>query len=276
MGDSSLIQHKFISLEWRQMVRSKWLLLVALLFTFVFLAIVMIQQMALPDVEGFTRQTASFLNLLLFLLPLFTLTIGSMSVAGDIESGWFSLLKTYPITLSQYVFGKFIALSGAFFLIVAFAFSVVLMLGGVLGGVKLPFPFTLLALLLIVICASLSILIGALARNRLYALAISLVTWAFFLLLLSYALMAIGTVVAGHILQKLTIFMLHVNPIEWLRFAYFLIADQAAVLGPTYYNLIQFYDSSFGNIVFVLVTVAWVVIPLWIAKLVLKKVGAKK
>lgn len=266
----------FISLEWRQMVRSKWLLLVALLFTFVFVAIVMIQQMALPDVEGFTRQTASFLNLLLFLLPLFTLTIGSMSVAGDIESGWFSLLKTYPISLSQYIFGKFIALSGAFFFIVAFAFGVVLLLGSVLGGVKLPFPFIILALLLIVVCASLSILIGTFAQNRLHALAVSLVVWAFFLLLLSYALMAVGTVVAGHILQKLTIIMLHVNPVEWLRFAYFMIADQATVLGPTYYELIQFYESFWGKIIFVLVTVLWVILPLWIAKLALKKAGAKK
>ncbi|WP_332650302.1 ABC transporter permease [Lysinibacillus sp. 54212] len=270
------MQHMFISLEWRQMVRSKWLLLVALLFTFVFVAIVMIQQMALPDVEGFTRQTASFLNLLLFLLPLFTLTIGSMSIAGDIESGWFSLLKTYPISLSQYIFGKFIALCGAFFFIVVFAFGIVLLLGGVLGGVKLPMPFIVLTLLLIVICASLSTMIGALARNRLHALAVSLVVWAFFLLLLSYALMAVGTVVAGHVLQKLTIVMLHMNPIEWLRFAYFIMADQAAALGPTYYDLIQFYQSAIGKILFVLVTLLWIVAPLWLAKRALKKVGGAK
>lgn len=51
---------KFILLEWKQMLRSRWLQLVAILFIFVFVAIVMIQQLALPDIEGFTRQTASF------------------------------------------------------------------------------------------------------------------------------------------------------------------------------------------------------------------------
>ncbi|UZM99139.1 hypothetical protein OL548_00955 [Lysinibacillus sp. MHQ-1] len=72
--------------------------------------------MALPDMEGFTRQTASFLNVLLFLLPLFIITIGSMSLAGDIESGWFSLLKTYPMKIAQYIIGKYVAISLAFFI----------------------------------------------------------------------------------------------------------------------------------------------------------------
>ncbi|WP_431028157.1 ABC transporter permease subunit [Lysinibacillus sp. LZ02] len=271
-----MIQRMFITLEWRQMLRSKWLLLVALLFAVVFVAIVMIQQMALPDVEGFTRQTASFLNLLLFLLPLFALTIGSMSIAGDIESGWFSLLKTYPLTLSQYIIGKFIALCGAFFFIIAFAFGVVLLLGGVLGGVRLPLAFVVLALCLIVISSALSIFIGSVAKNRLYALAISLVVWALLLLLLSYMLMAVGTIVAGHVLQKLTIVMMHINPVEWLRFAYFVLADQATVLGPTYYDIIAFYESGLGMVVFTVVTIAWVVVPLMASIYVLRKNGVKK
>lgn len=276
MGYSPLIQRMFITLEWRQMLRSKWLLLVALLFAVVFVAIVMIQQMALPDIEGFTRQTASFLNLLLFLLPLFALTIGSMSIAGDMESGWFSLLKTYPLTLTQYIIGKFVALCGAFFFILVFAFSIVLLLGGVLGGVRLPFAFLVLALCLVLICASLSILIGSLAKNRLYALAISLVVWALLLLLLSYLLMAIGTVVAGHVLQKLTIVMMHLNPVEWLRFAYFLLADQATVLGPTYFDVIRFYESPLGNGVFIVVTLAWVIVPLIASVYILRKNGVRK
>ena len=52
MGYPPVIQRMFITLEWRQVLRSKWLLLVALLFTVVFVAIVMIQQMALPDLKG--------------------------------------------------------------------------------------------------------------------------------------------------------------------------------------------------------------------------------
>lgn len=270
------MQWMFIKLEWKQMLRSRWLQLVALLFIFVFISIVMIQQMALPDIDGFTRQTASFLNVLLFLLPLFTLTIGSMSVSGDVETGWFSLLKTYPLKIRQYILGKFIALILSFLFILALAFGVVLTLSGFLGGVKLPFEFILVAISLIFIFSSISIFIGSMAKNRLHALALSLVIWALLLLLLSYAIMAIGTVVPGHVLQKLTIVMLHLNPVEWLRFSYFLISGQAQVLGPTYFDLIQFYESFFGWILIVFVTIIWIVLPLLLANYRLKKSGVEK
>lgn len=270
------MQRMFIKLEWKQMLRSRWLQLVAILFIFVFIAIIMIQQMALPNIDGFTRQTASFLNVLLFLLPLFTLTIGSMSVAGDVETGWFNLLKTYPMKIRQYVFGKFIALILSFLFILALAFGVVLAISGVLGGVKLPLEFILIAICLVLIFSSISIFLGSMAKNRLHALALSLVIWALLLLLLSYAIMAIGTLVPGHILQKLTIIMLHLNPVEWLRFTYFLISGQAQVLGPTYYDLIEFYKSIVGNILLGFVTIFWIVCPLLLANFRLKKSGVEK
>lgn len=270
------MQQKFIRLEWKQMLRSRWLQLVAILFVFVFVAIVMIQQLALPNIDGFTRQTASFLNLLLFLLPLFTLTIGSMSVAGDVESGWFSLLKTYPITIMQYVIGKFVALVLSFVFIVALALGTVFLLGGFFGGVKLPYEFLIISLCLIFIFSSIAIFLGTLAKNRLHALSMSLVVWALLLLLLSYAVMAIGTIIPGHVLQKLTIAILHLNPVDWLRFGYFLLSDQAAVLGPIYFDLIEFYQSMVGKIGFILITILWVMIPLFLAKIKLQKFGVRK
>lgn len=262
-----------LKIEWKQMLRSRWIQLVGVLFTFVFTAIVVIQQMALPDGTGFTRQTASFLNVLLFLLPLFLLTIGSMSVAGDIESGWYALLKTYPMTSIQYITGKFMAAVFAFSLVVIVAFGVVFLFGGLSGGVRFPPIFISLTMICIVIFAALAIFVGTLAKTRLYALSLSLVLWSFFVLLLSYALMAIGTVVAGHMLQKLTIVVIHINPVEWLRFGYFIFSGQANVLGPAFYGITQFYASSLGYVIYGFGTLLWVIIPLmWAAKL-LKKGG---
>jgi Cu-processing system permease protein len=275
MGCASLINHLFIRLEWRQMLRSRWMQLVAVLFVFVFAAISLIQQIALPDFDGFTRQTASFLNLLLFLLPLFILTIGSMGVASDLDSGWFSLLKTYPMTITQYIFGKYIALILSFMLILCLAFAVVLGMSGISGQVHLPILFVGLSILTVLLFSSIAILCGSFAKNRLHALALSLVVWALSLLLLSYALMAIGTVVAGHVLQKLTIIMLHINPAEWIRFGYFLFSDQTSVLGPSFYSFTEFYSSTVGYVLYAFVTILWIVIPLVFAKWVLMKRGCQ-
>lgn len=198
-----------------------------------------------------------------------------MSIAGDIETGWFSLLKTYPMTRKQYIFGKYLATVIAFLLIVMVAFGVVLALGGLLGGVRLPFIFISLTLLCIAIFTSLALAIGAVAKTRLFALSLSLVLWSFFLLLLSYALMAIGTVVAGHLLQKLTIIVMHINPVEWLRFGYFIFTKQASVLGPSFYSVTAFYASPLGYVVYGLVTCLWVALPLAFTARRLKK-GEKR
>ncbi|WP_338654688.1 ABC transporter permease subunit [Lysinibacillus sp. Y5S-8] len=261
----------FVKIELKQILRSRWMQLVAFLFTFVFVAIIVIQQMALPDIEGFTRQTASFLNVLLFLLPLFIVSIGSMSIAGDIESGWYSLLKTYPMKRRQYIIGKYVATSLAFLLVVLVAFGVVLALGGFLGGVRLPFVLVTLTLLSIFIFVSIGIVLGAFAQTRLFALALSLVVWSFFLLLISYALMALGAVVAGHVLQKLTIITIHINPVEWLRFGYFIFSNQASVLGPAFYGVTKFYLSPLGHVVYGIVTIFWIVLPLMLATKLLKE-----
>lgn len=262
----------FIKLEFKQMLRSRWMQLVGVLFILVFAAIALIQQLALP-VDGFTRQTASFLNLLLFLLPLFVLTIGSMSVASDIESGWFSLLKTYPMTLGGYIFGKYVALVFSFFLILLLSFAVVLIMSGVAGAVQLPIIFVALSILTVLIFAALAILCGVIAKNRLHALAISLVVWAAALLLISYVVMAIGTFVAGHITLLLTIIMIHLNPAEWIRFGYFLFSGQTTVLGPSYFDFTNFYDSFFGYLIYIVVSAAWVLGPLFVAQWLLSRKG---
>ncbi|WP_397540151.1 ABC transporter permease [Rummeliibacillus pycnus] len=273
MGCATLRNHLFIRLEWRQMLRSRWMQSVALLFVFVFASISLIQQIALPNDLGFTRQTASFLNLLLFLLPLFILTIGSMGVASDLESGWFSLLKTYPLSVIQYIIGKYIALLLSFTLILLLAFGVVLTMNGISGQTHFPTIFLGLSILTMLIFSSIAILCGILAKNRLHALAVSLVVWALALLLISYALMAVGTVVAGHVLQKLTIVMIHINPAEWIRFGYFLFSDQASVLGPSFYSFTEFYSSPVGYLLYAIITILWIVFPILLAKWLLEKRG---
>lgn len=262
----------FIKLEWKQMLRSRWMQLVGVLFILVFAAIALIQQLALP-VDGFTRQTASFLNLLLFLLPLFILTIGSMSVASDVESGWYSLLKTYPLSLGSYIFGKYISIVLSFFLILILSFAVVLIMSGVAGSVQLPLVFVTLSILLVLIFAAIAVLCGVIAKNRLHALSLSLVVWAAALLLISYVLMAIGTFVSGKLTLTLTIIMMHLNPAEWIRFGYFLFSGQTTALGPAFFDFTEFYNSVFGYLIYIVVCVAWILGPLLIAQWILSRKG---
>lgn len=257
-----------ILLESKQLLRSRWIQIVTLLFAVVFTSILMIQHLAMPA-TGFNRQTASLLNILLFLLPLFMLTIGSMNIASDVESGWLGLLRTYPLRLVEYVMAKYIALLFIFSGMVAFVFALSFFVGSFVGGLKLPGFAIYITLFALFIFNALSILIGSLAKSRLHALALGLGVWSFVTLLFSYLMMAIGTVTSENVLQKLVIVSIHLNPLEWIRYCFFVFSDQTAVLGPAFYGMSTFYTSAVGGLFIVLISGFWVVLALVAATITL-------
>lgn len=266
---------QMIVLECKQLLRSRWIQIVTVLFTIVFTAILMIQHLALPDTGGFTRQTASLLNILLFLLPLFMLTIGSMNIASDKETGWLGLLRTYPLKMGQYILTKYIALCLVFAGIIVFVFAVAFFVGSFFGGLKLPLFAIGITLLILFIFNAISVFVGSLAKTRLHALAMGLGVWSVVSLLFSYIVMAIGTITSENFLQKLVIVSIHLNPLEWIRYSYFVFSDQTAVLGPAFYGLSKFYTSPLGVIFFVLISLLWIGGSLILASITLKIRGKR-
>lgn len=266
---------QMILLECKQLLRSRWIQIVTLLFAIVFSAILMIQHLALPSTGGFTRQTASLLNILLFLLPLFMLTIGSMNLASDKEAGWLGLLSTYPLTMGRYVVTKYIALCLVFSAISIVVFAVALFVGSFFGGLKLPAFAVYITVLIIVIFNAVSVLLGTLAKSRLHALAIGLGTWSVVSLLFSYIMMTIGTVSSEALLKKLVIIMIHINPLEWIRYGYFVFSEQTAVLGPAFYSMSKFYSSPPGFVIFGVISLLWVVLSLILSTILLKVRGKR-
>lgn len=266
---------QMILLECKQLLRSRWIQIVTILFAIVFTAILMIQHLALPETNGFTRQTASLLNILLFLLPLFMLTIGSMNIASDKETGWLGLLRTYPLTMGQYVMTKYIALCLVFAGIILFVFAAALFVGSFFGGLKLPLFATGITALILFIFNGVSVLLGSIAKSRLHALAVGLGVWSVVSLLFSYIIMAIGTVSSERILQKLVITMIHINPLEWIRYGYFVFSEQTAVLGPAFYSISKFYSSPPGFVSFVFISSIWIVGSLVTSTIILKIRGKR-
>ncbi|MER2000737.1 MAG: ABC transporter permease subunit [Lysinibacillus sp.] len=266
---------QLINLEMKQLIRSKWLQIVTVLFVVTFTAVLLIQQLAMPNVEGFTRQSAALLNVLLFLLPLFMLTIGAMSIASDIESGWLNLLRSYPLSTGAYVMTKWLGLFVVFFAITFLAVMVAIGIGALFGGIEIPLSLILLVLCMLLIFTAIATFTGSLSKNRLHALAIGLGVWSLISLVVSYVLMAIGTLISENLLKALIVLNMHLNPLEWLRFSYFLFTKQTAVLGPEFYELVKFYDSGIGYFYYILITLLWITLPLLLAAFTLKKRGER-
>ena len=128
----------------------------------------------------------------------------------------------------------------------------------------------------LIVFNAVSVFIGSLAKSRLHALALGLGVWSLVTLLWSYMVMAIGTVVAEHVLQKIVIVSIHLNPLEWIRFGYFVFSDQTAVLGPAFYGVSKFYASPPGYLFFIIISILWVGISLLGARIILSKRGKRK
>lgn len=253
------------------MVRTKSLFIFGSLLTLLLLSITLVQMFAMPVTSSFTRFSASFLNVLLFLLPLFTLTIGALSISSDIESRWFSLLRTYPMRIGTYTMGKFVALVSSFLIMLTVGYSLVLIVSSVSRGSTIDVLMLSLSVVAVCVFSALSVLIGSLSNSRVQSLSLALGVWAFFLLIYEYFIMAAGSFLSGTLLKNLVIILTFTNPVEWIRTGYILYSGNATVLGPVYYDFSAFFLTVAGKAAYVLVSVLWVVLPLIGSNIILKK-----
>ncbi len=76
-------------------------------------------------IQGFTRTSASLLNLVLYLVPLAALTMGTLSFTGD--KGSTELLFSQPVSRTEVLLGKLLGL--------IFAVSLSCLMGFSAGGV---------------------------------------------------------------------------------------------------------------------------------------------
>lgn len=265
----------FFQFEIKKMIRNRSVLIFGALFSVLLTAITVVQFYAMPSSSGFTRYTASFLNVTLFLLPLFTLAIGALSVASDLESRWFALLSTYTLKSQSYRWAKWLSLVLSFALMLSIGYGIVLIIHAFYATLTLDVSMIGFAFLAVAIFSALSIVVGSVAKNRIQGLTIALGVWAFCLLIADYLVMAIGTFVAGVVLHQFVLFATFTNPVQWIRMGFILYSGNSSVLGPAYYDFTVFMLTPLGIGIYIFCSMLWVILPLWVSGKILSRSGDK-
>ena len=87
-------------------IRNKWTLIFAIAFGTLVLAISYFGLVTVGEIgfEGFTRTSASLLNLILYVIPLVALVMGTLSFTSEKSSG--ELLFSQPVTRTEILLGK--------------------------------------------------------------------------------------------------------------------------------------------------------------------------
>lgn len=221
--------------EVRDAMRSRWFIVAAGCFLALSLGLSMLGLAGAQrsGLAGFDRTTASLLNLALIFVPLVTLSLGGLGIAGELEDGSLALLLSQPLTRSEVYAGKYLGLLATVTASVCAGFGATgIIVGVTVGGGNARGFLTLVALTLLLGAATLSLgtLLSVLLRARARVIGAAFAVW----LLLVYVsdLGTIGLTLARNLGPGQVFTLALLNPVQQARVLGTLaLTDRLDILG---------------------------------------------
>jgi len=250
-------------------IRNKWMLMFAAAFGCLSLTVCYfgLVTVATVGVQGFTRTTASLLNLVLYLVPLVALVMATMSFSC--ERGASELLFSQPISRRDVLLGKllglFFCIAGATCVGFGSAGAVIALRVGSEGSSRFVI-FVGLALLLALVFLSLGAMIAIILDDKAKALGAALFVWFFFVVF--YDLLAIGmTFLFKERTANWFIFLsLFGNPVDLVRVSSLMNLGGITVFGTAGAALMKFLGgTALSSLLLSATLVAWIVGPFLVA-----------
>ncbi len=206
--------------EFQDTRRSRWFLLLAVMFAGLALMLALLGASALGSIggAGFGRTTVSLLNLVILIVPLMGLLMSALSVAGEREHGTLLTVLAQPVVLEEVFLGKFLGLTAALVGTILFGFGLAALViarqSGLpeVGGYLALVGYTSLFGLGYV---SLGFLISALTRRAASAVGVALFAWLVSVFLSDLGL--IGTAVALQLSPRGLLWLSLANPAQVFR-----------------------------------------------------------
>lgn len=214
--------------EFRDRIRNRWVLAVAVVFAAFALAIAYFgaAQQGSVGLRSIEVTIASLVSLVIYLVPLIALILGFDAIVGERERGSLDLLLSMPLTRLELLLGKFFGL----FLALATSTVAGFGLAGALLAAQLPAAalyhyagFVASAVLLGAAFLSLAVMVSVFVNDRGRASSAAIGLWFFFVLI--FDLLLLGALVlgagdlGGGLGSQLFPYLLMFNPADVFRIA---------------------------------------------------------
>jgi Cu-processing system permease protein len=255
------------SKEFRDRIRNRWVLAVALVFAVFSLAIAYFgaAQQGAVGFRGIEVTIASLVSLVIYLVPLIALILGFDAIVGERERGSLDLLMSMPLTRLELIFGKFFGL----FLALACSTIIGFGLAGVLLATQVPLAalyhyigFVFSAVLLGAAFLSLAVMVSVFAPDRGRASSAAIGLWFFFVLVFDLLLLGALVLGGGQWGSDLFPYLLLLNPADVFRIVNIFGVEDVR----TMYGLTTVFPEKLANAgVLGGVMVLWIVMPLIVA-----------
>jgi Cu-processing system permease protein len=255
------------SKEWRDRIRNRWVVAVAVIFALFALAIAYFGAAQQGEVgfHGVDATVASLVSLVIYLVPLIALILGYDAIVGERERGSLELLQSMPITRAEILLGKYLGLAGALAGATVAGFGAGLLpLASELtvrdGYHYAGFVFS--AVLMGMAFLSISVLLSVLAADRVRASGAAIGLWFFYVLIFDLLLMGGLVMSQGKLSSALFGAILMLNPADVFRLLNIFSSEQVQ----TMYGLSTVMPGALTNpLVLLAIMLAWIALPFLIA-----------
>ena len=202
----------------------------------------------------------SLLNVVLMVVPLVSIVFTTIHFFNSYE--FIELMLAQPVNRRVVFLSEFLAL--ALSLCLAFLLGVglpIVAYGGASAGITLIFS----GLMLTIVFVSLAFLASVLTRDKAKAIGLALLFWFYFSLISDGILMWTIFAFSDYPLEKLTLGLVALNPIDLARIVMLLKLDISALMGYTGAFYKNFFGSNWGIIFSSIVLMIWMAFPVALA-----------
>ncbi len=216
-------------------LKSRWVMIIGAGFA-LFTLIIAYFGSAPAGIAGFRAleaTIASLTSLVTYFIPILALTLGGGLVADEREKGTLELFLSAPISVGEFLVGKFaglvMALTLATVIGLGLAGAVLLVKTGMEGAGALVI-FIINSVFLGVIFLSLSLLISILLYERTKVIALTVFLWLFFTVIYDLGLVGLLILTKGKIGSTFFSVLMLLNPVDLFRILNFISIGEFKIL----------------------------------------------
>lgn len=210
--------------------------------------------------ENSSKAILSLLNIVLIVLPLVSLVFTTIHYYNSYE--FIELMSSQPMSRTRILLSEFTGVSIS--LLTAFLIGVgipVLIYEANETGFALLFTGMALTL----VFTSIAFLASVVARDKARGIGFALLLWFYFALIYDGLVLLILFSFSDYPLEKLTLLLSALNPIDLGRIFIMLKMDISALMGYTGALYKDFFGSGTGIIFTTGIMLLWILLPLWLA-----------
>jgi Cu-processing system permease protein len=210
--------------------------------------------------ENSSKAVLSLLNIVLIVVPLVSMVFSTIHWYNSYE--FVELMLTQPISRKKVLMSEYLGIGSS--LVAAF------LLGAGLPVLFYQFDALGLALLLIgslltMVFVSIAFLASVKSKDKARGIGIALMLWFYFALIYDGLVLMILFSFSDYPLEKLTLLLSSLNPIDLGRIFLMLQMDISALMGYTGATYKEFFGSNIGLFYTLGVMCIWIVVPIWLA-----------